>query len=365
MIEYYDLGKNKQLNEIVMAGSHDAGINQGAANVKTHDLQIGAQAYEGVRVFDLRVTAAGMPDQGDGRGKQAELRAFHADPKLMKNEVKTRIVREYNTAAPITRTKLSGGGFGMSLTDMLRQARSFVRNYVSEFLILKFDKCENWKLIAQVCVDALDDEWGTLYKGTGNLNTTTLEELKGKVIVLFTPSGLAEVAHDFPLGSGILGVTNLARSGAGYNPFYHGMQYFGKGGTKVSNIAGDKITENEVKQARLMSRGAGGHPDVMGMMYWTTTGINESILSRNQTMWNPPNVRRLENLWRAGLKEAIESRLASNVNPTSSAATPILKAFMPNIVMIDFADEFKCKQIYSLNHLAANDLTTAAQNANV
>ena len=58
MVNYFELGKNKQLNEIVVAGSHDAGITKGSANVRTQVLNIGDQARAGVRVFDLRIAAA-------------------------------------------------------------------------------------------------------------------------------------------------------------------------------------------------------------------------------------------------------------------------------------------------------------------
>ena len=48
-------------------------------------------------------------------------------------------------------------------------------------------------------------------------------------------------------------------------------------------------------------------------------------------------------------------------DPASYASATVLKAFMPNIVMIDFADEHKCDQIYSLNKVAATELTYAAR----
>ena len=63
MITYYELGASKQLNEIVVAGSHDAGITSGGTNVKTQALDIGEQAQAGVRVFDLRIAATSVPGQ--------------------------------------------------------------------------------------------------------------------------------------------------------------------------------------------------------------------------------------------------------------------------------------------------------------
>jgi hypothetical protein len=348
------LGGDKQLNEIVMAGSHDAGITSGASNVQTQSLDIAGQALAGVRVFDLRIAAeaAGM----HGKTKQATLRAFHADPKAMSGATKTRFIPELNRPETITRTKLRGGGFGEGLAGMLQQAKGFVETHTSEFLILKFDKCKNWALIAETCTTELGN---TIYTGTGNLNTRTLRDLKRKVICLFTPSGIAETPAKFLSGGGILGVKNVFSDGS-YTPRYDGMQYYGKGGTSPFDPF-KKIAKNEKKQTKLMKAAAAGDPEVMGMMYWTTTGLSESIRGRNDKMWNAKNVGKLDTLWRAGLDESINSRIANHIDPTSYASAAVLKAFLPNIVMIDFADDTKCQRIYDLNQVAAVELTQAAR----
>ncbi len=355
MIKYYNLGANKRLNEIVMAGSHDAGITGGDKNVQTQDLDIAGQATAGVRVFDLRVAVAAKSTQ-PGAAKEAELKSFHADGKLMKNETKSRFVPEVNRVETVTRTKLRGGTFGLGLAGMLQQAKAFVENNDTEFLILKFDKCTNWELIAEVCVSELA---GTLYKDAGNLNSKRLKDLKGHVIVLFTQGGLTAIPQQYKGAGGILGIKNLSAGGA-YDDQYEGMQYFGKGGTSVVKAYG-KIGQNEKKQSKLMSRGATGDPDVMGMMYWTSTGVNESIRKRNDKMWNAKNTNSFRRMWESGLAESIESRVASSVDPTNYASASILKAFMPNIVMIDFADDNKCSEIYDLNAVAGVEITFAAQ----
>ena len=355
MIKYYELGKDTKLNEIVMAGSHDAGITGGGSNVQTQALDIAGQAGAGVRLFDLRIAAVGMSNE-HGLGKEAQLRAFHADSKLMKNETKSRYVQDLGRTETITRTKLRGGAFGAGLTDMLDQARAFVRDNPTEFLIFKFDKCTNWALIAETCVGVLGD---TIYKGPPNLNTTTLRRLAGTVVCVFTDTGLAAVPHKYRMGGGILGIRNL-HSGGTYTDDYWGMQYFGKGGTSVVKPYG-KLSQNEKKQSKLMARGAAGDPNVMGMMYWTTTGLSESIRERNDGMWSAKNVGKLRSMWENGLAESIELRIANNIDPTSYASANILKTFMPNIVMIDFADEYKCDEIYSLNRVAATELTYAAR----
>jgi hypothetical protein len=355
MIRYYDLGPTRQLNEIVMAGSHDAGITSGGSNVQTQDLDIAGQALAGVRLFDLRIAAAA--DGKHGATKQTVLKAFHADSKLMSSDKKARYVPELGRTQQVTRTNLRGGAFGQGLAGMLQQARAFVEYYDTEFLILKFDKCKNWGLIAEVCVGELGP---VLYTGTGNLNTRSLRDLKGKVICLFTEAGLAETPAQYKWGRGILGIRNLYGGGS-YFPVYDGMQYYGKGGTSPFSPF-KKIKQNEKKQGKLMRGGAAaGNPDVIGMMYWTTTGLKESIQGRNDTMWSPKGIGKLETLWRAGLDESINSRIANHIDPTSYASAPVLKTFMPNFIMIDFADEVRCQHIYDLNAIAAVELTYAAR----
>ena len=357
MITYFELGKDKQLNDIVFAGSHDAGITGGGKNVQTQDLDIGGQASAGVRIFDLRIAAATVPGKY-GNVKGAELRAFHADGMFMKNESKTRHLEDVGRPVDLTRTKLSAGAFGMGLTKMLEDARDFVQSKSgsSEFLLLKFDKCTNWGLIAEACTTVLDK---VLLKADTNLNITPLKALSGKVLPLFSPGGVKELAGKVGPKDGIHGIRNLydkESGGLAYSPSFKGLQYYGKGGTSVMK-PNDKIGQNEKKQAKLLE-GAKflGDPDVMGMMYWTTTGLLESIKKRNDKMWDAPNVARMRKLWAQGLEEFIMQRNPLSLPPGSPAVGPTRKRFMPNIVMIDFADEQKCRVIRGLNDLSPSDL---------
>ena len=183
-IHYYLLGAGKQLNEIVVAGSHDAGITSGAANVQTQHLDIYEQARAGVRVFDIRIKAV-------GGGQHPLLKTYHGAPKDPSEQSKR-------------------GAYGEGLTKILTDARNFVTkaSYQDEFLILKFDKCSNWPEIASACVNLLGaGPNGHIFQLTGNLNTKTLQQLRGKVVVLFTAEGYQQVQHQYPPGSGILCVT--------------------------------------------------------------------------------------------------------------------------------------------------------------
>ncbi|HEV2676171.1 MAG TPA: hypothetical protein VGV37_16725 [Aliidongia sp.] len=353
MINYYSLGPDKRINEIVFAGSHDAGITSGASNVQTQSVDIMLQAAAGVRIFDLRIAAVKAGKDALGN-KAVQMRAFHADGMLKKDETKTRFMPEFNRTETLERTKLRGGGFGMSLEKMLEDAAKFVRSPFgsTEFLLLKFDKSTNWSLIAEACVTLLGD---TLYRGGGNLNNKTLKQLRGKVVVLFTPAGLAEVVKDYPPGSGIFGIKNVAGEGAQYDDEYNGLQYFGKGGTSPFNPR-NKIAQNVKKQTKLMQAGGHANPDVMGMMYWTTTGLDESIYKRNRTMWTAPNQAKLAALWNNGLGDAVRSGAPDSLDLGSPSSGNAIKRFMPNFIMIDFADDTKCKTIFELNQRPATEL---------
>jgi hypothetical protein len=357
MINYYELGPDKRLNEIVVAGSHDAAITSGKDNVKTQALNIFLQAGVGVRVFDLRIAADAVP-VAPGEQKRVELKAFHADAFFQKNEVKVRQVGGMGPM-PVVRTKLRAGAFGIGLEKMLEEARDFVKSPGgrTEFLILKFDKCQNWTLIAEACTYVLGD---ALYKGGGNLNTTKLKDLRGKVVVLFSSKGVTEVARLFGPRDGILGFKNLydKEKKTTYEDDFEGLQYFGKGGTSPTPWnAFYKQSQNESKQGKLLAAGkALVSPQVMAMMYWTTTGLIESIKKRNQKMWESPNVEKMKKLWASGLCDMVEQRNPFKVPDGSPAIGPLRKRFMPNIVMIDFADEQKCQVIRALNDLTPAEL---------
>ncbi|CAB3805387.1 hypothetical protein LMG28688_06166 [Paraburkholderia caffeinitolerans] len=362
MITYYKLGGSKRLCDIVFAGSHDAGITSGDANVQTQDRDIFEQAKAGVRLFDLRIAAT---KNSTLSAAPVILKAFHADPLLMQQkDKKNKTVFDLGgRKADVTTTKLPvDGAFGMRLVEMLEQAKDFVKYNSSEFLLLKFDKCTNWTIIAEICVRELGN---ALFTGTGSLNEKTLDQLKKHVVVLFTSKGIREVASKGYLSStGIWGCERL-ENGIGYSSTYDGLQYVGKGGTNALNGDSDmgKIASNIEKQSGLMLTGArNAAPEVMGMMYWTTTGLKRSIRERDSTMWGPDNrPTGLTDLWMAGFGEAIESRLPTYVSSTDYANGIALKVFMPNIVMIDFADIDKGKFIFELNTKASTELTQTAR----
>lgn len=357
-ISYHELaGGSKRLNEVVFAGSHDAGINDGSWFVKTQKHNIILQAIAGVRIFDLRIAATSVSGKVGGV-KKAELKTYHGA--LYESKGSTRHIG--NNDQVIDRYgAMPGTKFGGGLSEILSQAQSFVQDMPSEFLLLKFDHCKNWELIAEACQAEADNY---LYKGTGNLNTKTLDELKGKIIVLFSPDGLAAIDRNrFNQRSGIHGIRNLySKDGPGkvYDVDYPGLQYVGKGGTSAFTpltFAKGKMKENVKKQTARLGAAVGMDPEVIGMMYWTTTGFLGSIKSRNDKMWKAHQEPRMAQLWSNGLEVAVSERLGKDLPLLGMAKGAKIKMFMPNFVMIDFADPQKCKVIADLNKLASTTLT--------
>jgi hypothetical protein len=80
-------------------------------------------------------------------------------------------------------------------------------------------------------------------------------------------------------------------------------------------------------------------------------------------MWDAPNVVKLRKLWAQGLEEFVWERNPLTVPEGSAAVGPVRKRNMPNIVMIDFADEMKCGVIRGLNDLSAAELAALGGDA--
>ncbi len=365
-VSYMNLGGAKRLNEIVIVGTHDAGITRGDGNVQTQNLDIAGQAAAGVRFFDIRVAATTTVVNGV---KTLDMRTFHADGMFVKNETKSRQVNPSGVGVPrmeqVTRSKLRAGDWGQTLQLLLTQAQAFVAAPATstEFLILKFDKCTNWPLIAEACIDLLG---ANLYVHGGNVNRLTLNQLAGSVVVLFSDSGIrALMAQHGVVPPGILSFANLAKkneTGAkpAYQQVFGGLQYYGNfGDTAMKTTRSKKIKENSKKQLTFMTDARLAPPDVIRMMYWTTTGLRENIQDRDAEMWQPPNLRGFMEAWTSGMGASVSAHAN---HPIGVGVAPVvvghqIKVFMPNIIMIDFAELSKTTLIYNLNKVAAGEIS--------
>jgi hypothetical protein len=356
--------QNKRLNEVIIPGSHDAGIyGEGKQNVITQKLDIEGQAMAGVRWFDLRIA---IQKSGFGPWAKYEQRAYHLDQSLVRNE--SHFIRRHlpggDKSVKSHQNVSHLGGWGDSLQAMIAQARVFLGAHKTEFLIFKFSKSYGLDQIVETCVDELG-EYQYNPRARVNLNMMQVKQFGGKVITLFPEKELAKLGlnnqnHRY---SGCLPFRELynkkSNSVSAYDRYYNGLQYFGKFSST------NKITKNTEKQRATLELGAmGADRDAMGMMYWTTTDFKGSIRERNKQMWTGPNQIALEQTWKHGLQEAIRSQMGrdfQNARNNASGKTAkwgggIWKAFMPNVVMMDFASPRKCQTVYQLNHVVGQEI---------
>lgn len=374
---------HKKLNQVVIAGTHDAGITGGSFNVRTQSLNIGEQADAGVRIFDIRIEGqvAGSATTITGQQiKQIDLGTYHGATPKSKKYGTTAVgsgALDYRAGKATVKTSMKFvAAFGQKLNDLLQDAADFVEQNKTEFLILKFDKSSNWPLIAQACVTILDKK---IFTKQCNLNEQLLKDLAGYVIVVFTNDGLIAIDHSFQT-KGILGVKSLfdgKNAMQTYVDDFKGLQYVGKGGTNPYGASSfdairgfrRKLDENIKSQTNILSgqqklKNKGifkkfkktryqGHqlpPEAMGMMYWTATGAVGSIKRRNNFLWKHKD--ELMDMW--------DKRVPASQKLDHPSSAPALKEFLPNIIMIDFATPQRCQEIFEMNGITGLNLTAIA-----
>jgi hypothetical protein len=171
-----DLNDNKLLRQIVMPGSHDAGVYGTVQTIIRTSLLVKAsytvcqhsdffkQALCGSRFFDCRVFLRKTPV-----GTENRLGHF-AMEKVPKSN------------------RPALGGYGGALDAILLQALEFVLSNPSEFIILRFShtyhptECINQ--IKQV-IKSQPRFNNAVYKLTGNIAVKRIGELRGKLIMVF------------------------------------------------------------------------------------------------------------------------------------------------------------------------------------
>lgn len=360
--------KTKRLCDVVFPGTHDAGIyGKGlGGTARTQTLSLGEQAQAGVRYFDLRIATIKV------NGK-LEQRAYHA-PALKQVKSKLGTYQEPSLTKAVSIGTFTGHG-GDRLSQMLDQARAFVLANPEEFLILRFSKCGNMEEVVDQCLLKLGDE---RFASNVNLNVALVSSLLGKVIVIVEQADFDKLPHRHKMTPGILPVRGLfgaEGTAADYQPYKWGLQYFGK----YSNTRSSE--KNIRKQLDVLAQGPVTSPELLGMMYWTlTTKIGEkltktfeSIQKRDRKMWTSSQ-QALVGAWKQGVKDHIIARAGVMQRQWQTTGYPqqaigrSAKSFMPNIVMMDFADPDRCATIWNLNLATADllarmsdDLTNVAQ----
>ncbi len=349
-IQYSALGHNKKVNEIVMAGSHDAAITSGGIRAQTQERSIHAQAYRGVRIFDIRI--AGQRTGLSG----AKLSAFHGS-----NTPSTVNKKVGGVKQDIEVTRMVLGAWGMDLDEILVSAKRFIDSYPDEFLILKFDKSSNYEMILQACQTKLGTR---LYTKTGNIADQTLAYMAGHVVCAFMPDGFAELQRvGMDISDGAAQIVNLYGGGTKPDPI-DGLIYYGKGGTSVVQPAkyafkspvDAKFKQNIDKQSRLLADANMQNlsRDVMRMMYWTQTGMVRSIKGRDEKAWTTESKDKLKQLWADGGYDYMKDNVPRAFGLESHSTN--FKLYLPNFIMIDFANKDKGQTIYNLNLLSRPDI---------
>lgn len=356
-VEYSTLGQNRKVNEVVFAGSHDAAITSGGMRAQTQKYSIYMQAWCGVRIFDIRISGQRTGLSG------AKLSAFHGSntPSVVSKKLG-------GVKQDVEVTRMVGGAWGMDLDEILGSALRYVTEYDQEFLILKFDKSSNYELILEACQNKLGN---ALYRKPGNIADQTLTYMAGKVVCAFMPDGFAQLRKaDKDISDGVAQIVNLYGGGTKPDPI-DGLVYYGKGGTSVrqrkkyafSSPVQGKFKENLEKQSHILqdANAQSLSRDVMRMMYWTQTGIVRSIKSRDKMAWTTSSKDKLEKLWADGGYDYMKANVPRAFGLESRATN--FKLYLPNFIMIDFADLNKGQTIRDLNDLTRGELI--ALNANL
>jgi hypothetical protein len=325
------------------------------AQTQKHSIYM--QAWCGVRIFDIRISGQRVGLKG------AKLSAFHGanTPSPERKNVG-------GVKRDIEVTRMVGGAWGMDLDEILGSALRYVSEYDEEFLILKFDKSSNYEMILEACQDKLR---AALYTKPGNIADQTLSYMAGKVVCAFMPEGFNELQKaDKDISDGVAQIVNLYGGGTKPDPI-DGLIYYGKGGTSIvqpkkyalSSPVKGKFKENIDKQSAILqdANAQSLSRDVMRMMYWTQTGIVRSIKGRDKKAWTTDSKDKLQKLWADGGYDYMKANVPRAFGLESHATN--FKLYLPNFIMIDFADLRKGQTIRDLNDLSRGELI--ALNANL
>ncbi len=348
--------QDKLLNQIVIPGAHDAGIydkSQIGGTGLTQDLNIFQQSCYGIRWFDIRIA-------GELVGGQVQLKAFHKA-----------VAKEKTTPQGVQYLKGGFGGFGGRLESMLEQAKDFLTWNPSEFLIFKISKSQNIALIFDTCVQVMGN---MLYRAAGvahNLNSQQVSQLQGKLIVLVSESDAVLIRDHISRSAmptrdltrmadieGVFAFRELYKDGniLPYNDNYRGLQYFGK--FSQTNY----YSTNLSKQKKNMKKGRtmrGTSKNAMGMMYWTLTSsvgnpfsLPVNIEKRNKKLWTDRHAQELTTIWKSGLEDSIRNHMG-HARYDQTTQSHEWNGFIPNIIMLDFANPTACGTVVDLNRVAS------------
>lgn len=292
------------MSDIVMPGSHDAGVSASHADAgilgatKMAVCQSGGlydQLTAGSRVFDLRARTV-----------------------RSKNALQLENAFDYNVGADPGRIRFyhggkKGGTKGDAVSDSLWGVRDFLTARPSEFCILRFTKtkCPN-PVLAMVSAILADK----LYRQAGNIaqHTVGANQMRGKAICVFDSSFHLPANHQ-QLGFHSYSKNNSCNSGLGISGSYAGSPI----GWRVNRDQKDKVIGYYVEN---------NQGDRLYAWYQTVTYRNNIRKGTAATVGSKRRMRRLA------------CKLTDDENE-------VFKKI--NIVMMDFVDNEKCRKVYRAN----------------
>jgi hypothetical protein len=327
-----ELSDAKLLRQIVMPGSHDAGVYGTAQTVLRasplvkneyvvcQHSDFSRQATAGSRFFDCRVFFQKIP-QGERQSPDQKYK---------------NVLGHFAKEKQKTSKEPTMGGYGGALAAVLGQALDFVIANTTEFIILRFShtyhptECINE--IKQI-VKSKPTYQGAVYKDPGNIAMRRVGDLRGKVIMVFdekfnhhiTPT---EGVHRFSkYKEGSSNIDGLATCGT----FASSMD--------MKKVHGETMTAVENHLKNHPGDGA-GH---LHFIYWQQTQKNpfgEKDIYKTTTASKQPGKE-----WSGGAHANLGD-LMSELDAKRQSSGNRLAV---NVLSHDFVDAGTCEKIIKLN----------------
>lgn len=320
-----NLSDKKWLRQIVMPGSHDAGVYGTAKTVLRNSKFVqnsyvvcqhsdfSKQALAGSRFFDCRVF------QQQVAPGQYELKLGHFALERKKK------------ATPAI------GGYGGALEAVLRSSFEFVLANPTEFVILRFSHTYHPDACVQEINQIIQSDArfsGATYKLTGNIATKPIGELRGKVVMVF----------DEKFNKKITPTAGIHR----FKKFKTGLDQIdglATCGNFASNMNMATVHAEAISAMTEHMNDHKGQPGHLHFVYWQqTAGIfGEKDIYKTTTAAPTPNVA-----YSGGASQHVADFAAEIQQNITGTTMPV------NVISHDFVTSATCMPIIRLNPDCAN-----------
>ncbi|MBB1486616.1 hypothetical protein [Oceanospirillum sediminis] len=313
------LSDDALLTDIIMPGSHDAGIFSGdtanagflgwkGAAICQHT-GLGGQLNAGSRFFDLRarlVREANRIGQSTPVSRSVQIKKKNSIENITNGEDVDRGRIRFYHGGKKTGTK------GADLDSQLNEVKNFLQQRNTEFCILRFTKSKEVPHAVMNLVSEILGDNNLLYQGTGNLARIRVGDVRGKAIAIFDKDF---TGHNQTSGLHHYKKNDACTNGLGVSGSFSGSPWAGKSvSTQQKNLK-----KYELQSDRLYS------------WYQTQTYLKNIQSSTQSGVGSRDNVKGLFN-------NLLNNEMYDSVN----------------IVLMDFVDNFKCRNVYRSNVFTAS-----------